>query len=80
YQISLPSINALVIGTFETKEIVVIFKQEYTLEQTPMTRRLLKQRPLDKLIELAIGQSRRPKNNLLRKGITCYSSKMSHFF
>ncbi len=80
YHIKLPTIHAQVIGTFETKEIIVLFEEEYTQEQSPLTRRLFKQSLLQRLIEMTLGQARRPKNNLLRKGITCYSSKMNNFF
>jgi len=53
-------------GVFETKEIVVTFQHEYTEQQTPLSRRLESQSYLNKALE--------------RKGITSYSSKMSHFF
>ena len=50
------------------------------MAQTPLTRRLESQRWQDKVIEILFGRARRPKNNLLRKGVTCYSSKMAHLF
>ncbi|MCD9490892.1 DUF2264 domain-containing protein [Photobacterium phosphoreum] len=80
FNFSLPAINAQVIGIFETKEVVVIFKNDYITEQTPLSRRLEPQLPRHYWLENILGRAERPKNNLLRKGITCYSSKMSHFF
>lgn len=78
--VRIPSIEAIIIGRRETKEVSVIFENEYILEQSPHTRRLEKQSKRDYCKERVIGRAFRPKNNLLRKGVTCYSSKMSNFF
>lgn len=80
YQFKIESINALVIGTQETQEVVVIFQDDYTQEQDPISRRLESQSRAKKLLEVCSGRAERPKNNLLRKGLTCYSSKMNHLF
>ncbi|SUB90803.1 DUF2264 domain-containing protein [Photobacterium damselae] len=80
YDFDIPAIQANIKGVFETKEIVVTFQHEYTEQQTPLSRRLESQSYLNKALELVLGRAERPKNNLLRKGITSYSSKMSHFF
>lgn len=80
FDLMIPAIEARFIGVFATKEVIVTFRSEYTTEQTPLTRRLLTQSATDRLLERVSGRARRPKNNLLRKGITCYTSKMSHFF
>ncbi|PSU89529.1 hypothetical protein C0W35_19160 [Photobacterium kishitanii] len=80
FNFALPAINAQVIGVFETKEVVVIFKNDYTIDQNPLSRRLESQSARHYWLENILGRAERPKNNLLRKGITCYSSKMSHFF
>lgn len=80
FSFTVPAIEASVIGTFKTKEVVVIFQSDYTQEQSPLTRRLERQSLAKKVQEMITGRAERPKNNLLRKGITCYSSKMSHFF
>lgn len=80
FHFEIPAIKASVIGVQETQEVTVIFREEYTHQQNPLTRRLELQSCTQKVIESLIGQSRRPKNNLLRKGITSYSSKMSHYF
>ncbi|KLU18570.1 hypothetical protein ABE79_10790 [Proteus mirabilis] len=63
-----------------TQEVSVIFCEDIREKQHRLTRRLEKQTLAQKVAETVIGQSRRPKNNLLRKGITSYSSKMAHFF
>ncbi|OZS42700.1 DUF2264 domain-containing protein [Photobacterium sanguinicancri] len=80
FDFQIPAIDAHVIGTFKTKEVTVLFLSDYTQEQTPLSRRLLRQNLADKALEVVSGRALRPKNNLLRKGITCYTSKMSHFF
>ena len=76
----IPVIEASVIGTFKTKEVVVIFRSDYTSQQSPLTRRLEWQSWPGKVLETLVGRAERPKNNLLRKGVTCYTSKMFHFF
>lgn len=80
FAFEIPSIEAKVIGTFKTKEVVVIFQSDYCEWQDPLSRRLERQPLARKVQEILTGRAERPKNNLLRKGITCYSSKMSHFF
>ncbi|MDV5168138.1 DUF2264 domain-containing protein [Photobacterium rosenbergii] len=80
FSFSIPAIDASVLGTFKTKEVVVVFHSDYVQEQTPLSRRLEKQKIWYKALEVIVGRAERPKNNLLRKGITCYTSKMYHFF
>ncbi|WP_064609460.1 DUF2264 domain-containing protein [Photobacterium sp. J15] len=80
FSFDIPAIEASVIGTFKTKEVVVLFRSDYTCQQSPLTRRLEQQSWSKKIAEILLGRAERPKNNLLRKGITCYTSKMSHFF
>ncbi|MGY0148657.1 DUF2264 domain-containing protein [Edwardsiella tarda] len=67
-------------GCRETGESVVLFRHDYTQTQTPLSRRLSRQRPWQWLLESLTGRAERPKNNLLRKGVTCYSSKMDLYF
>ncbi|WP_080871165.1 DUF2264 domain-containing protein [Vibrio fluvialis] len=80
FAFDIPAIRAHVKGIFDTKEIVVIFLNDYTSQQDPLSRRLEKQPCIHKVAELCVGRATRPKNNLLRRGVTCYSSKMGHFF
>lgn len=67
-------------GCRETGESVVLFRHDYTQTQTQLSRRLIRQRPWQWLLESLTGRAERPKNNLLRKGVTCYSSKMDLYF
>ncbi len=80
FHFEISSIAATVIGVKETQEVTVIFREDYLKQQSPLTRRLEKQLCSQKVVEMLLGQSRRPKNNLLRKGVTSYSSKMAHYF
>ncbi|WP_370554871.1 DUF2264 domain-containing protein [Edwardsiella tarda] len=68
------------LGCRETGESVVLFRHDYTQTQTPLSRCLIRQRPWQWLLESLTGRAERPKNNLLRKGVTCYSSKMDLYF
>lgn len=80
FAFTIPTINASVQGIRATQEVVVLFHNDYIHQQDPLSRRLEKQSWRAHIQELLLGRATRPKNNLLRKGITCYSSKMSHFF
>jgi len=80
FSFEVPAIEASIIGTFKTKEVVVIFHNDYISEQSPFTRRLARQLWSKRILEKLLGRAERPKNNLLRKGVTCYTSKMFHFF
>lgn len=80
FELNILDINAKVIGVQATKEVVVIFLSEYIMPQGPLTRRLESQSWQNKVLEVIFCRAKRPKNNLLRKGVTCYSSKMTHFF
>ena len=80
FNIDIGAIDAKIIGSQATQEVVVIFTSEYIAEQSPLSRRLESQSWSDKVMEMIFGRARRPKNNLLRKGVTSYSSKMSLFF
>lgn len=77
---SLNGPQMLVVGVQETQEVTVIFKHDYTSIQSPVTRKLESQSLIKKWQERLIGRAERPKNNLLRKGVTSYSSKLFHFF
>ena len=80
FQLEIPAINAKVIGIRSTEEVTVVFTSDYTTDQSPASRRLTLQSLSQQWLEKITGRAERPKNNLLRKGITCYSSKMAHFF
>ncbi|MGF1904181.1 DUF2264 domain-containing protein [Aliivibrio salmonicida] len=80
FEFDISSINMKVIGVFDTQEVIAIFKNEYTDNQSPLSRRLLAQSLWNTRCEKITGRANRPKNNLLRKGVTCYTSKMESFF
>ncbi|WP_122032754.1 DUF2264 domain-containing protein [Aliivibrio sp. EL58] len=80
FEFDIPSINMKVIGIFDTQEVITIFKNEYIQDQSPLSRRLLSSPSWRLWFEIITGRANRPKNNLLRKGVTCYSSKMGRFF
>ncbi|MCJ0821028.1 DUF2264 domain-containing protein [Vibrio vulnificus] len=80
FMFSLDGPDILVVGVQDTQEVTVIFKHEYTYDQSPYSRKLEYQSKLGKFLEYVIGRGERPKNNLLRKGVTSYSSKLFHFF
>lgn len=80
FEFDIDAIAAKVIGISKTQEVVVIFKEDYTKDQDPCSRALQKQSIKSKCKEVLTGRADRPKNNLLRKGVTCYSSKMGAFF
>ena len=79
FQVDIQAIEAKVFGFQNTGEVVFVFSSDYTQEHSPETRRLEAQSALSCCIEIMTGRADRPKNNLLRKGVTCYSSKMTDF-
>lgn len=79
FSFSLAGPDMLVVGIQQTQEVTVIFKQEYDSQHSPYTRKLESQPLIKRIKQQLLGRGERPKNNLLRKGVTCYSSKMSHF-
>ncbi|EGU32588.1 hypothetical protein VII00023_12231 [Vibrio ichthyoenteri ATCC 700023] len=79
FTFSLNGPNILVVGVQETQEVTVLFKEEYASQPTLLNRRLEQQTFFNQIKERLSGRAERPKNNLLRKGVTCYSSKMSLF-
>lgn len=82
FMFSLDGPNMLVIGVQDTQEVTVIFKEEYlphSQQPAPAKRGLESQSIPKQIKESILGRAERPKNNLLRKGVTCYSSKLSSF-
>ncbi|WP_438334468.1 DUF2264 domain-containing protein [Edwardsiella tarda] len=80
FSLGIEATGMQLLGCRETGESVVLFRHDYTQTQTPLSRRLSRQRPWQWLLESLTGRAERPKNNLLRKGVTCYSSKMDLYF
>ncbi|MFZ7266031.1 DUF2264 domain-containing protein [Avibacterium avium] len=77
YDISIPAINLRIIGTQATQEIVALFQhQQYP--NAPFSQACLQQQNILKRgLEWLCGRSTRGKNNLLRKGVISFSSKLS---
>lgn len=80
FTLQVPAIGLQIQGIQATNEVVALFRFDYTTQQNPLTRQLERQSSWRRSMEWLTGRAERPKNNLLRKGITCYTSKMSHFF
>lgn len=85
FECDIQAIGARVIGIQQTREVTVIFREDPiqlvdSSDLSPLTRRLVSQSRRKRWLERLTGRAQRPKNNLLRKGVTCYSSKMAHFF
>lgn len=79
FNFKIKDIEASVIGVYETKEVVIVFHSEYEKDYEPLQLSLAEQSWPDKLLELFTARANRPKNNLLRKGVTCFSSKLPHY-
>ncbi|SEG57120.1 DUF2264 domain-containing protein [Vibrio hangzhouensis] len=80
FSFHIESIDAKVQGCQRTQEVTVTFQYEYIDQQSPFSRTLKTQSWLDLAKERITGRANRPKNNLLRQGVTSYSSKMTGFF
>lgn len=72
-------IAARVIGIRETQEVIINFMQNQYSEIDFQQGCLLHQGWIQRMHEQFSGRSARPKNNLLRKGVTTYSSKLNLF-
>lgn len=79
FNFDIPAIHAHIRGNKKTNEVIVIFEDNNTKEQNILSRRLLPTPWLNKIKEKLFAQAYRPENNLLKKGVTCYSSKLTHF-
>ncbi|MFC6276854.1 DUF2264 domain-containing protein [Psittacicella hinzii] len=75
FQVEIPAIGLTITGNQETQEVVAQFASS-KYKYDPATSKLLGQNSYTQLKEKIIGRSFRPKNNLLRKGFTRWSSKL----
>lgn len=78
--VRIEAIPLRIIGSQQTGEVVALFLEDYCKTRVPLSNRLVKQRWHHWLLERVSGRAERPKNNLLRKGVNCYSSRMDLFF
>ncbi|MCW9716204.1 DUF2264 domain-containing protein [Avibacterium sp. 21-594] len=77
YDIQIPAINLRIIGTQATQEIIAQFQHQQYPNLPFQQACLQQQNGRMKIIEWLCGRSTRGKNNLLRKGVTTFSSKLS---
>lgn len=70
-------IAARVSGIQETQEVIVSFMENPRINNDFQQARLEHQTPGQHFCQQLSGRSTRPKNNLLRKGVTTYSSKLN---
>ncbi|MBE2898659.1 DUF2264 domain-containing protein [Pasteurellaceae bacterium 20609_3] len=79
FNITIDAIGLTIIGHQNTGEVCAIFKQNdypnYPLEEAALQRQAF----WLPLAERIVGRAIRPKNNLIRKGVTCYSSRLNLF-
>ncbi|MDM3810563.1 hypothetical protein O9565_19025, partial [Proteus mirabilis] len=54
FRFEIPAIHASIIGVKATQEVSVIFREDYTHQQSPLTRRLEKQTRVQKITETVI--------------------------
>lgn len=77
FDLTIEAISARISGVFETQEIIVSFMENKYFDVDFQQARLIHQGVGKRMVERLSGRSTRPKNNLLRKGITTYSSKLN---
>lgn len=77
YDVSIPSIHLRIIGTKATQEVIAMFQYQQYPDVPFVQASLHDQSHYQRWIEWLCGRSTRTKNNLLRKGVTTYSSKLS---
>ncbi|ECU9384898.1 TPA: DUF2264 domain-containing protein [Salmonella enterica subsp. diarizonae serovar 61:l,v:z35] len=70
-------VSARVCGIKDTQEVVVTFTREQYPCVSFQDRHFIRQGWKSILLENLSGRSTRPKNNLLRKGVTTFSSKLN---
>lgn len=76
YQVSIPAIGLEITGNHLNQEVVARFiESKYPYH--PQTSVLIDQGIIPCFCEWLLGRSTRPKNNLLRKGVTTYSSQFN---
>lgn len=77
YDIYIEPIQLRIIGTQQSQEVVAIFSHNQ-YPDIPITEGALVQQPCYyQWLETLLARSTRGKNNLLRKGVTCYSSRLN---
>lgn len=79
FTVEIEAINLKIIGHQQTQEVIALFKQNQYPDY-PFTQAALQSQPRWQIyLEKFVGRAIRPKNNLIRKGVTTYSSKLNLF-
>lgn len=79
FDILVASVPLRIIGSQSSLETSVVFLHNEYPQVSPLERHLLSQNSWQQLKERILGRSTRPKNNLIRKGVTTYSSQNTLF-
>lgn len=70
-------IKAQILGIKETQEVIINFMENQYPDSDIQQGHLIHQGWYKRIQEQLTGRSTRPKNNLIRKGVTTYSSKLN---
>ncbi|KUS10700.1 hypothetical protein AWE62_23935 [Escherichia coli] len=77
FDFTIDAISARVTGIKETQEVIVTFAHDQYPDVPFKDGKLIKQGWWPIVLESVSGRSTRPKNNLLRKGVTTFSSRLN---
>ncbi|ECC3213755.1 DUF2264 domain-containing protein [Salmonella enterica subsp. diarizonae] len=77
FDFTIDAISARVTGIKETQEVIVTFAHDQYPDAPFKDGKLIKQGWWPIVLESVSGRSTRPKNNLLRKGVTTFSSRLN---
>lgn len=85
FNLDIPSIGAKLQGNKASNEVIIEFyHMPYDMISSELSDSEIKgliqqQSHKDRLLEVLLGRARRPDNNLLKKGVYRYSSKMNYY-
>ncbi|MHC3249104.1 DUF2264 domain-containing protein, partial [Salmonella enterica] len=77
FDFTIDAISARVTGIKETQEVIVTFTHDQYPDAPFRDGKLITQGWWPIVLESISGRSTRPKNNLLRKGVTTFSSRLN---
>lgn len=85
FNLDIPSIGAKLQGNKASNEVIIEFYHmpydmiSSELNDSEIKGLIQQQSHKDRLLEVLLGRARRPDNNLLKKGVYRYSSKMNYY-
>ncbi|MBE2895315.1 DUF2264 domain-containing protein [Pasteurellaceae bacterium HPA106] len=79
FNLTIDAIGLTIIGHKKTGEVCAIFQQNDYPDYPFVNAALVSQSFWQPIAERIVGRAIRPKNNLIRKGVTCYSSRLNLF-